>query len=321
MNRKILSLCLLAMLLATFFGLSEKRSNGQYVVGVILPMEHEALNQITRGIAEELALTMGKSVVVKVKNAQGDPNIQRAIIEQLAREHCNLLIPVGTAASQMTLNLAPEQKILCLAADAKLLQICESAQATALSDEISSLESLTFLHNAFPALKKITLLYSASEKVAKEIPLVCQAARELGIEVQQLMVGNMGELYTVSGAIASDSEAIFVLKDHLIVSGIQTVVQQAQTRKIPVMTSDEGSVIAGAAFAIGVKESSIGQQGALLVKAILEGASPQNMPPQIMRGPYPLFVNRAACERQGIDLTAFSTHAEKTGITLHYVGS
>jgi putative ABC transport system substrate-binding protein len=321
MNRKILSLVFIATLLATFLFLSDKRSKSQYVVGVILPMEHIALNQITQGIAEELALKMGKSVVVKVKNAQGDANIQRAIIEQLVREHCNLLIPVGTAASQMTLNLAPEQKILCLAADAKILQTNQKAQATALSDEISSLDSLTFLRSAFPALKKITLLYSAAEKVAKEIPLVCQAARELGIEVQKLMVVNMGELYTVSGSIASDSEAIFVLKDHLIVSGIQTVVQQAQMRKIPVMTSDEGSVIAGAAFAIGVKESSIGQQGALLAKAILEGESPQNMPPQTMRGPFPLFVNRTACEKQGINLNGLCAHAEKARINLHFVGS
>lgn len=321
MKKGIPLLFLLLTVIGAFLVFSEKRTKNQYVVGVILPMEHEALNQITQGIKEELEQKMNQSVLLKIKNAQGDPNIQRAMIEQLVRDQCDLLIPVGTAASQMTLNLVPEQKILCLAADSALLQTSRQLRATALSDELNAADSLSFLHQMFPHIQKITLLYSASEKVAKEIPLACQAARELGIEVQRLMVQNMSELYTVSKAIASDSQAIFILKDHLIVSGIQSVVQQAKICQIPVMTSDEGSVIAGAAFAIGVKESSIGQQGALLAKAILTGTPPQNIPTQTMNGPFPLFVNRKACESQGIDLQAFCKNAEAAGFTLHFVES
>ena len=316
--KKGVILCLLAAVVAAFFAFSEKQSESQYVVGVILPMQHEALNQITDGLKKELEQTMGKSVTLKVKNAQGDPNIQRAIIEQLVRDECDLLVPVGTTTSQMTLKLAPEQNILCLAADAALLETNREAHATALSDELGVADSLSFLRKAFRNIKKITLLYSASEKVVKEVPVVRQIAREQGIEVQPLMVQNMAELYTVSHAIAVDSEAIFVLKDHLVVSGIQTVVQQAQQRQIPVMTSDEGSVIAGAAFAIGVKEASIGEQGALLAKAILEGTAPEEITPQTINGPFPLFVNRTACEKQGVDVDAFCEQAKAAGMTIYF---
>jgi putative ABC transport system substrate-binding protein len=221
----------------------------------------------------------------------------------------------------MTLSLASGQKILCLAADSALLQTNRQIEATALSDELCATDSLTFLHEAFPNIKKITLLYSASEKVAKEIPLVCEAAHRCDIEVQKLIIQNMGELYTISRAIASDSQAIFILKDHLIVSGIQTIAQQATLRHIPIMTSDEGSVIAGAGFAIGIKEASIGQQGALIAKAILEGKSPKEIAPQTISGPFPLFVNRAACEKQGIDLKKFGDKAEALGFTIYFVGS
>jgi len=309
------------VLIAAYFIFSENKIEKPYVVGVILPMEHEALNQITQGIKEELEQQMGKSVALKIKNAQGDPNIQRAIIEQLVRDECNLLVPVGTSASQMTLSLAPDQKILCLAADSTLLQANRQIEATALSDELCAADSLAFLHETFPNIQKITLLYSASEKVAKEIPLVCEGARKCNIKVQKLMVQNMGELYTISRAIASDSQAIFILKDHLIVSGIQTIAQQAAALQIPLMSSDEGSVIAGAGFAIGVKEASIGRQGALIAKAILEGESPKEIVPQTMSGPFPLFVNRAACEKQGIDPQIFCSQAESLGFTIHFAGS
>ncbi len=321
MKKRITFFCLLFTFIATYLLLSEKQSKDQYTAAIILPMEHAALSQITQGLKEELEQKMGKSVVLKIKNAQGDSTIQRAIIEQLVREQCNLLIPVGTSASQMTLSLAPKQKILCLAADATLLQVNQKFQATSLSDELNIMDPLSFLHMAFPDIHKITLLYSSSEKVAKEIPLVCQIAQTFGIQVQRLMVQNMGELYTISQGISSDSQAIFILKDHLIVSGIQTIVQQAQIRKIPVMTSDEGSVIEGASFAIGVKEASIGHQGALLAKAILEGAPPQSIAPQTIQGPFPLFINRAACKKQGIDSQALYEKAESAGIIPHFVGS
>lgn len=300
--------------------LQNHSSKSPYTVGVILPMEHEALYQITQGIQKTLEEQMKGAVALKIKNAQGDPHIQRAMIEQLSHEGCDLLIPIGTSTSQMTLNLACDQKILCLAADSCLLDTSHQVMATALSDELSVYDSLSFLHQALPDIKKITLIYSTSEKIAKEVPLVFQAAHTLGMDVQPLMIQNMSELYTVSRAINSDSDAIFILKDHLIVSGIQTITEQATALQIPVMTSDEGSVLEGAAFAIGVKESDIGSQGALIAKKILEGTSPTLIPPQTMRGPFPLFVNRTACENQGLDIDLFCENAKKRGLTLYFVG-
>jgi putative tryptophan/tyrosine transport system substrate-binding protein len=314
----LLVTCLLALGgMVIFF--SNKQHTDEQIIGVIVPMEHEALTQIVNGLKKELGVETSKHITVKVMNAQGDPNIQRAIIEQLVRDQCNLLIPIGTAASQMTLSLAPDQNIICLAADFSLISSTTKAQATALCDELAVKDSISFLHAAFPHIKKLSLLYSTSEKVAKEIPLVIEAARSERIEVQKLMIHSLADLYTMSQAIAPDSEAIFILKDHLIVSGIQTIVQQAEKRHIPVMTSDEGSVISGAAFAIGVKEADIGRQGAQIAKTILQGTPPKNIPPQSINGPFPLFINRNACIKQGINLQAFIERVQNRGIPIHYV--
>ena len=86
MKKGIPLLFLLLTVIGAFLVFSEKRTKNQYVVGVILPMEHEALNQITQGIKEELEQKMNQSVLLKIKYAQGDPNIQRAMIEQLVRD-------------------------------------------------------------------------------------------------------------------------------------------------------------------------------------------------------------------------------------------
>lgn len=314
MKKMIMMFTALLIITGTFLYNSKPRK--EKVIGVIVPLEHEALSQIVNGFKKELKNNPCK---VKVMNAQGDQNIQRAIIEQLMREQCDLLVPIGTSASQMTLNLAKDRNVVCLAADSKLLAHSKNFRATALDDELSVREALSFLQTTFPNTRKISLIYSTSEKIAKEIPQVVEVAHSHGIEVQKLMVQNLGELYTMSQAIACDADAIFILKDHLIVSGIQTLAKQAEKRGIPVMTSDEGSVISGGAFAIGVKESSIGTQGARLAEKILNGTPPQNIPPQSMKGPFPLFVNRSACTKQHVDLQQLIESAQKNGIPIHYV--
>lgn len=311
--KKIILICAVMACALGIFLFSEKRS-GQRIIGVILPIEHQALADIVAGLKE--GLKEEENLCIKVMNAQGDMNIQRAMIDQLLRGGCEIFVPIGTSSSQMTMNLAKSEKIVCLATDLTPEQT--KLNATCLSDELSPVESISFLHGLYPKIKKITLVHSASEKVVKEIPLIHKAAVAKGLEVQLLMVQALAELYTIGQAIAKDSGAIFVLKDHLIVSGIQTLMSQAEKRNIPLVTSDEGSIINGGAFAIGVKEAEIGRQGAEIVKMVLHGTNPSAINHQSLKGPYPLFINRKSCTNQNVDIEKLVTAAETLGKPVRY---
>ncbi len=286
------------------------------LVGIIIPIEHEALNQIVTGIKTEL---LDQNIRCKVLNAQGDSNIQKAIIEKLVREKCDIFMPIGTATSQMTLSLAKNAKIICLAADPSALPLPKDRQATILDDTLSAQDTLAFLHNAFPSIKKISFVYSSSEKVSGEIPIAEQAAKTLGIEVQKLQVHTMQELYTIGSCISADSGAILIFKDHLVVSGVAALAKQAREKGIFIMTSDEGSVSSGGTFALGVKESSIGIQGGKIAKSVLQGALPSSIAPQTIDGPLFLFINRSSCLKQGIDLPSLILKAKQSGISVEYV--
>ena len=251
--------------------------------------------------------------------SQGDQNIQRAIIKQLKQEGCEVLVPIGTTTSQMTLNLAKEKKVICLAADTSLVPSFAKVSATVLDDALSVKESLSFLRAAFPEVRKVSVVFSSSEKVAKEVEAIEEVAKTLGIKVEKMLVHTMPELYTISSFIAQDSEAIFILKDHLVVSGITTLMQQAEKRGIFVMTSDEGSVSLGGSFAIGIKERVIGKEGATLAKTILQGVDPQEIPSKTIEGPFSLFINRSSCSKQGIDLLALEQAAKQFALRVEYV--
>jgi len=74
-------------------------------------------------------------------------------------------------------------------------------------------------------------------------------------------------------AIPATTQGIVILKDIMIVSGINSLVKIAHDKKIPLMALDQSSVEEGADFAIGVYEKEIGEQGADIAASILANES------------------------------------------------
>jgi len=277
-------------------------------IGIVLPMEHAALDDIVEGFKQEINKAYQGPVTITVQNAHGDMNIQRAILQQFADQKVSLVVPVGTAATQMAVATVKKQPILSLAC------LCpeQMPNMTGVRDEVKVATQLAFIHDFLPKLKKITLVYSNSEKVFDDVEQTVTIGKKLGITVQKLMIQALPDLYSVSRAIDKDSEAVFILKDHLIVSGIQTLAREAEKRHILVMTSDEGSIKSGGSFAIGVREQSIGEQGALLAANILQGTDVNSLPIEDMRA-LTLFANIPALNKQGIDIDQLEQQAKAAG--------
>ncbi len=318
------------------------------VIGILMPMDHAALREIVVGFKETLSSLSESPVEFKVQNSQGDMNVQRSIIQQFVSQNVDVIVPIGTTATQMTAKLAKQQPIVSLAAlhktnnnttqnnnkkhdnhnredakspptknmeqnlSSKTVSKEEAVMMTGVLDEIGPKKPLELLDEVIPNLKKITLVHSSSEKVFPEIEELLQYAKAQNLEIQKLMIQSLADMYTISRLIDEDSQAIFVLKDHLVVSGIRTLVQEAKKKNIPVVTSDEGSVEEGAAFALGVKERMIGEQGARLAYKVLSGIPAQNLPLEVL-DKLSVFYNEKACINQGVDIDRLKHMTEKLG--------
>lgn len=309
-------LILLTSIIFSCLSLSTLASTGQPVkpvtVGIIVPLQHQAMDEIVAGFKDELAKQYDGPVNVLVKNAQGDPNLQRAIIQSYNSTGVDLVAPIGTSTSQMTMSMVKDKPVVTVAAlmtEKERLQH-DPQNVAGVLDEISSKDQINFIHQAYPKIKKLTLVHSADDKVFAEVDAVKQAAKANGLTVQTLMVQQLPDMYTISQRIDSDSQAVFVLKDSLIVSGIRTLEKEAQKRHIPVISSDQGSVEQGAAFALGVPERQIGVVGADIAAKILKGEAPAKIPLQTMTN-YSVFVNKTAAQKQGLDITTLEQAAKR----------
>jgi putative ABC transport system substrate-binding protein len=228
-----------------------------------------------------------------------------------------MIVPIGVAATEMSVAMVKQQPIVSLAsdfsdADRKKLNPCN---IVAVHDEISPQQELKFIHAVYPQLKNIVLVHSADDKMFPEVKATQDAAAQYGFNFKHVMVQTLPDMYSVAQSIPQDTQAIFVLKDNLIVSGIDTLAKLAAQRHIPLITSDQGSVQAGAGFALGVHEKQIGIEGGKLAAQILAGKDACSLPIVDMTN-LSVFVNQKALQASGQSVAPINAAAKQLNYTV-----
>lgn len=302
---RICKISLLLFLSFAFLSGCHSESSATKKVGIIIPIEHKAMNEIVAGFTDTLSKEFPQPIKFKIMNAQGDLNLQRSIIQQMKDEHYDLIVPIGLGPTQMAVAMTHNQPIVSLAAtfseqERSQLKKCN---ITVVHDEISPQQIIDFVHKTYPKITHLTLIHSASDKIFPDVKIAVTAGKKVGIEIQPMMVPTLSELYSISNALPSGTQGILVLKDNLIVSGISTLSIAAQKKEIPLITSDQGSVQDGAAFALGVHERHIGIAGAKLASAVL-GGQPVCSLPIVDMTQLTLFVNKSSLlkEKQSFEI-------------------
>jgi putative ABC transport system substrate-binding protein len=263
--------------------------SSQKNIAIIVPLEHKSMNEIVEGIKEGL---QGTNTQITVKNAQSDSNILLALIKQLSSNNIEIIMPIGSSACQATIAHAKNNKVICVAAN---ISDIKNPLVTGINDEIPITSSLKKLSN----IKNIAVIYSANEKVVPEIEELKKYATENNLSLHLRMIQTLVDLPSAVKTLQSDVQAFLLLKDHLVVSGINIIIKESNKRGIPLIASDEGSVINGATIAIGVVEKEIGIRAAAIAKSIINGADPRNIPFETI-DTLSIFINSESFKEQKI---------------------
>jgi putative ABC transport system substrate-binding protein len=288
------------------------------VIGILVPIALPAMDQIVSGYETELQKSYPEKITFLVKNAEGSAIIQQSILQSFFDQQVDIIAPIGTSATQMAVHLDQKNIPIVAIAAERPASLSGDKPFTNVLDEVSVATQIGFIHEGLPELKKMTLIYSADDRMFADVKASQVSAKSNGIALQTLMVQQLPDLYTVKSHIDDDTQAIFVLKDEMVVSGIQTLVQVAQHRQIPLIASDDGSVEKGAAFSLGVRESDIGKYAAIATAKVLNGVSASSIPEFVMTD-YTVFVNESSAKLQGMTINVIQSTAKKQGISYDVV--
>ncbi|KAB1503586.1 ABC transporter substrate-binding protein [Corynebacterium sp. 320] len=294
------------MVLASCGG-TDSASGDTYKIGINQLVQHPALDSAVEGFKEAFD-EAGITVEFDEKNANGEQSTALTIAQQFASDKKDLVLAVATPAAQATAQNITDKPVLFTAVtDAVSAELVDSnekpgANITGTSDEAPIEDQLKLTKELVPDAKTVGIVYASGEVNSQiQVDQVKKAAKPLDLDVKTQTVSSVNEIQQAVEALG-DVDAIYVPTDNMVVSGIASLVQVAEQKKIPVIGAEEGTVKGGAAATVGIDYEELGKQtGKMAIKILKDGADPADTPVETA-SEVTYYVNEKAAKNYGIEI-------------------
>lgn len=278
-------------------------------IGIIQPVEHPSLNQIREAIIaglEEQGLK--DKVEITYKDAQGDSSNINTIISQFVGDKMDIIVPIGTGASQSAAAATKDIPIVFAASsypvEAGLVKDVNKPEAnvTGVSDAIDVNEIFKLAKILTPDAKTFGLIYNSGEvNSVTAIERAKEYCAANGMEYIESTISNSSELLQVSQSLLTKVDAIFTPTDNTVASAMPVLASEAMNAKKPVYTGADSMVIDGGFATVGIDYNILGRQVADMVKRIIEGESISNIPVETL-SEYTKIVNANVAKEIGVEV-------------------
>ncbi len=289
-------------------GSDEAGGQDSYQIGITQIVEHPSLDAAREGFKQALA-DAGLEVSYDEQNAQGDQSTATSIATTFAGDDLDLVLAIATPTAQATVQAITDVPVLITAVtdpvEAGLVDSWDApgGNVTGTSDINPVDEQLSLLTELAPDAHTIGIVYSAGEVNSQiQVDLARTAAEDLGLQIEEATVTNSSEVQQAASSLEVD--AFYVPTDNTVVSALESLLQVAESRSLPVIAADGASVERGALGTYGLDYERLGYQtGEMAVQVLTEGADPAEMPIETLTE-LSLILNSATAERIGVELPA-----------------
>lgn len=277
MKRVICVVLALAMSVGMCLGLSACSAAADFTVGICQLMEHESLDQATKGFVDALTEELkkeGKTVAFDTQVA-GEPNLCTTVVNTLTAKNVDLIMANATPALLAAANATTKSQIPVLGtsvtdyADTFSNNIPKNVSGT--SDAVPFDEQAKMMVESLGLQSgdQVGVLYCSNESNSViQYEAVKAEFEEKGIVVKAYTFSETTELQGLVSTAASESKAIYVPSDNTVADNDTVVGTICNEKKIPVYTS-YGGKICYASLAIDYYE--LGKETGIMAAQILLG--------------------------------------------------
>ncbi len=286
----LLTMSLIAMSMTALGGCSK----GSYSIGVLFPVEHDALKLAAKGFKEalvEAGLEENKDFSINEKNAGGD----EAALQTMAKDlvvSSSMTLGLGTGASKALQSASVDNgktnPVLFTAVTdpvgAKLVESNENGIGfvTGASDAQPILLQISLIKEIMPAADKIGIIYTQSEENSVvQANQAEQIAKTLGLEVIRQTVTGPSDIAANAIALASKDgmDAIYVPTDNNIAANMNAIKEACNTYHVLSMCGEFGEVKTGGHISYSFDYETLGKEtGKLAVEIIKNGKQAKELP-------------------------------------------
>lgn len=305
----ILLICLSLLTVLVSCNLSDEK----ITIAILTPVTHPSLEQIEKGFKQTMKQNGQEKFQFVTYNAQGNKSLMRSEIEEISQKGYSLVLTIGTMASQMTKEVFEKKSItipvvFTCVNDPIGFNIVASEQVpgsniTGVKEELRFEEELAALKQHKPDIERILLVYNPAEPgLQKDQQAIAQILKEHSITLKTVEVFQTNEMLAKVSPFVEEADALLVLKDNTVVSGLEVLVKLCNRHQVVLMASDLDSPDRGATFGYGVYEIDFGIHAAHKALKILCDAVHPGTIPVTPVADFTLRINHAAALKQGIAL-------------------
>lgn len=276
-------------------------------------VEHPSLDEIRRGLIEELAdngYVEGENLTVNFQSAQGNLATAGQIAKQFAGDLPDAIVAISTPSAQSIVASTTQVPVIYTAISdplaAKLIDengVPAQSNVTGLSSQLPIEPQLDLIQKVAPNAKTIGYVYSPGE--ANSVTVLNQlkaAAPARGLEILDLTANRPTDVAMATRSLDGRADVIYTSLDNNVVSAFEAMASAANELKIPIIASDEFSVRRGATAALGVNDYDFGRVTGEMVYRVLNDEAVATVKPQVMND-LTLYVSPKHAQAQGVTLS------------------
>lgn len=316
-NKSLIATLILitSLVLLSFFlkkGSSQRALNEKPLVkiGILQFLTHEALDQIEKGIEDELKKDpqSHQKLAISLMNAEGDQSKVQTMSHQLLAKGSDILIGIATPAAQGLASSSKKIPVVMSAISdpigANLVKKLKKPEGnvTGLSNKLPLKQSVQLIKNLTPQVRKIGVLYASSEDNSlSQVKDFTAYAKANGFEVLSYPVPSSNEVPSTMSVVTQKVDALFLPQDNTIASAFASVISASNASHLPVYASVDTMVKEGGLASISQNQYQLGVETAKQVKALLAGKKVSEVPVKVIDTGKPV-INKEVADKLGISI-------------------
>ena len=286
-----------------------------FKIGLTQYAPHPSLDNCREGFIEGLkeeGFEEGKNIELDLTNADGKGENAAMIAQNYVSKKYDLIGAIATP-SAMAAQAAADGKnipvVFSAVSDPVSANLVESLEnpnrgTTGTSDALPLEKQMQMIRAFLPEAKKIGILYTTNEVNSQTHLAQFEAlAPQYGFEIVAVGVTGPSDIPLAVDSLLAQVDCVNNFTDNNVVNNLQTLIDKANAKKIPVFGSEEEQVKNGCIASESIDYVALGRETGKIAGQILKGESVNTLPVKVISDSTPV-ANQAVMDALGISLPA-----------------